>query len=60
MGVPAGSSEDEGCILLPEWAIRAGPRKTIYQDPSQVRWHGKRGAITSSRNGQVACHVVLR
>ncbi|KIZ06337.1 hypothetical protein MNEG_1619 [Monoraphidium neglectum] len=34
-GVMAGTDEDT-CLALPEWAIRSGPRKTIYFDPSQV------------------------
>jgi 6-phosphofructokinase 1 len=28
--------EDDQCLVLPEWAIRCGPRKTIYHDPQQV------------------------
>eukprot|EP00197_Chlamydomonas_leiostraca_P002526 CAMPEP_0202857440 /NCGR_PEP_ID=MMETSP1391-20130828/375_1 /ASSEMBLY_ACC=CAM_ASM_000867 /TAXON_ID=1034604 /ORGANISM="Chlamydomonas leiostraca, Strain SAG 11-49" /LENGTH=499 /DNA_ID=CAMNT_0049536237 /DNA_START=96 /DNA_END=1596 /DNA_ORIENTATION=- len=28
--------DEDSCILLPEWAIRCGPRKTIYHDPHQV------------------------
>jgi len=28
--------DEDSCILLPEWAIRSGPRKTIYHDPKQV------------------------
>ena len=35
-GVVAGIDEDT-CLALPEWAIRSGPRGTIYFDPSQVR-----------------------
>eukprot|EP00199_Chlamydomonas_sp_CCMP681_P000695 CAMPEP_0119107434 /NCGR_PEP_ID=MMETSP1180-20130426/10100_1 /TAXON_ID=3052 ORGANISM="Chlamydomonas cf sp, Strain CCMP681" /NCGR_SAMPLE_ID=MMETSP1180 /ASSEMBLY_ACC=CAM_ASM_000741 /LENGTH=492 /DNA_ID=CAMNT_0007092919 /DNA_START=118 /DNA_END=1596 /DNA_ORIENTATION=+ len=35
-GVVDGSSQDDSCILLPEWAIRGGPRKTIYYDPKEV------------------------
>lgn len=29
--------DEDSCILLPEWAIRCGPRKTIYFNPKQVR-----------------------
>lgn len=29
--------DEDSCILLPEWAIRAGPRKTVYFDPQEVR-----------------------
>ncbi|KAI8467582.1 MAG: phosphofructokinase family protein [Monoraphidium minutum] len=29
-------AEDEGCLLLPEWAIRSGPREKIYFDPQKV------------------------
>ncbi|KAG2500191.1 hypothetical protein HYH03_001771 [Edaphochlamys debaryana] len=28
--------DEDSCILLPEWAIRCGPRKTVYFDPKQV------------------------
>jgi len=28
--------DDDTCIVLPEWAIRAGPRRNIYFDPAQV------------------------
>lgn len=28
--------DEDSCILLPEWAIRCGPRKTVYHDPKQV------------------------
>lgn len=28
--------DEDTCILLPEWAVRCGPRKTIYMDPAQV------------------------
>jgi hypothetical protein len=34
-GVVAGTDEDT-CLALPEWAIRSGPRKTIYFDPEKV------------------------
>ncbi|KAG2435483.1 hypothetical protein HYH02_011778 [Chlamydomonas schloesseri] len=30
------NGDEDSCILLPEWAIRCGPRKTIYFDPKQV------------------------
>ncbi|KIZ06381.1 hypothetical protein MNEG_1568 [Monoraphidium neglectum] len=30
------SGEDDTCLMLPEWAIRSGPRDTIYFEPSQV------------------------
>ena len=44
-GRPTGSfcadgvvgSDEDTCILLPEWSIRCGPRKTIYFDPKTVR-----------------------
>lgn len=32
------SGDEDTCIVLPEWAIRCGPRKTIYFDPKQVRY----------------------
>nr|AIN35079.1 phosphofructokinase [Dunaliella tertiolecta] len=28
--------DEDVCLVLPEWAIRCGPRKTIYADPTQV------------------------
>lgn len=28
--------DEDSCILLPEWAVRCGPRKTIYHDPKSV------------------------
>nr|WHU05653.1 6-phosphofructokinase 1 [Chromochloris zofingiensis] len=28
--------DEDSCLVLPEWAIRAGPRKTIYFDPDKV------------------------
>ena len=36
----SGFTDDDGtCLVLPEFAIRSGPRKDIYWDPSQV-WLG--------------------
>jgi hypothetical protein len=35
-GVVAGIDEDT-CLALPEWAIRSGPRKTVYFDPEKAR-----------------------
>lgn len=47
--------DEDSCIILPEWTIRCGPRKTIYHDPKQVRAgalrsfpHGGGGASLSS------------
>jgi hypothetical protein len=34
-GMDNGGNEDS-CIILPEWAIRGGPRRTVYHDPSQA------------------------
>jgi hypothetical protein len=31
------NGDDDSCLVLPEWAIRCGPRKTIYHDPQQAR-----------------------
>lgn len=28
--------DEDSCILLPEWCIRGGPRRTIYFDPKEV------------------------
>lgn len=28
--------DEDSCIILPEWTIRCGPRKTIYFDPKQA------------------------
>ena len=30
------AGEEDTCILLPEWALRGGPRKTIYYNPKDV------------------------
>jgi 6-phosphofructokinase 1 len=38
-GVVAGIDEDT-CLALPEWAIRSGPRKTVYFDPEKARGAG--------------------
>ncbi|MEW5303819.1 MAG: hypothetical protein WDW36_006474 [Sanguina aurantia] len=32
----ANVGDEDSCIMLPEWAIRCGPRKTIYLDPKKV------------------------
>ena len=32
------------CIPLPPYAVRAGPRATIYRDPKQARPAGSAGA----------------
>lgn len=29
--------DEDTCLVLPEWAIRSGPRKTIYFDPEKVK-----------------------
>jgi hypothetical protein len=29
--------DEDTCLVLPEWAIRSGPRGTIYFDPEKVR-----------------------
>lgn len=34
-GIIGGDGEDT-CLLLPEWSLRAGPRKTIYHNPQDV------------------------
>lgn len=31
-----GAGDEDSCIVLPEWCIRAGPRKVIYSDPATV------------------------
>lgn len=28
--------DEDTCLVLPEWAIRSGPRETIYFDPEKV------------------------
>lgn len=28
--------DEDTCLVLPEWAIRSGPRGTIYFDPEKV------------------------
>jgi hypothetical protein len=28
--------DEDTCLVLPEWSIRSGPRKTIYFDPEKV------------------------
>lgn len=29
--------DEDTCLVLPEWAIRSGPRKSIYFEPEKVR-----------------------
>ncbi|KAI8470369.1 MAG: phosphofructokinase family protein [Monoraphidium minutum] len=35
-GNGASGIDEDTCLALPEWAIRSGPRKNIYFEPSQV------------------------
>lgn len=43
------NGDEDSCILLPEWAIRCGPRKTIYFDPQQVGAGRGRGCEQGSK-----------
>ena len=33
----ASNGDEDSCLLLPEWAIRSGPRRTTYHNPKEVR-----------------------
>lgn len=33
--------DEDTCLVLPEWAIRSGPRGTVYFDPEKVRLTGQ-------------------
>jgi 6-phosphofructokinase 1 len=35
-GMISSNGDEDTCLMLPEWAIRSGPRRTIYQNPKEV------------------------
>ena len=47
----ASSGDEDSCLLLPEWSLRSGPRRTVYHNPKEVRCVGNHHTGRCKRRG---------